>query len=64
MRFGGIEYNDESVVKSMSNLNVNTNIPKLSNIWNILEQIESTINDVNDNLTKQDRKALKKLTED
>ena len=48
----------------MSNLNVNTNIPKLSNIWNILEQIESTINDVNDNLTKQDRKALKKLTED
>ena len=64
MRFGGIEYNDESVVKSMSNLNVNTNIPKLSNIWNILEQIESNINDVNDNLTKQDRKALKKLTED
>ena len=64
MRFGGIEYNDESVVKSMSNLNVNTNIPKLSNIWNILEQIESTINDANDNLTKQDRKALKKLTED
>ena len=48
----GIEYNDESLVKSKSNRNVKTTIPELSNISNILEQIEPTINDVNDNLTK------------
>ena len=60
----GIEYNDESLVKSKSNRNVKTTIPELSNISNILEQIEPTINDVNDNLTKQERKALKELQQD
>ena len=63
-RFWGIEYNDESLVKRKSNVNVNTTIPELSNISNILEQIEPTISDVNDNLTKQERKALKELQED
>ena len=48
-----IEYNDKSLVKSKSNINVNTAIPELSNIRNILEQIEPTINDVNDNLTRK-----------
>ena len=62
-RFQGIEYNDESLVKSKSNVNVNTAIPELSNISSILEQIEPAINDVNDNLTKQERKALKELQE-
>ena len=61
--FWGIEYNDESLVKRKSNVNVNTAIPELSNISNILEQIEPTISDVNDNLTKQERKALKELQE-
>ena len=41
-----------------------TTIPELSNISNILEQIEPTINDVNDNLKKQERKALKELQQD
>ena len=54
----GVEYNDKSLVKSKSNINVNTAIPELSNISNILEQIEPTISHVNDNLTKQERKAL------
>ena len=44
--------------------NVNTAIQELSNISNILEQIEPTISNVNDNLTKQERKALKELQED
>ena len=48
-------------MKSKSNKNVNTAIPEVSNISNILEQAEPTINDVNDNLTKQKRKALKEL---
>ena len=60
----GISFNDESLVKSKSNRNVKTTIPELSNISNILEQIEPTINDVNDNLTKQERKALKELQQD
>ena len=63
-RFWGIEYNDETLVKSKSNIKDNTAIPELSNISNKLEQIESTINDVNDNLTKQERTALKELQED
>ena len=63
-RFWGIEYDDESLVKSKPNINVNTAIPELSNILNILEQTEPTINDVNDNLTKQERRALKELQED
>ena len=63
-RFLGIEYNDESLVKSKSKINVNTAIPELSNISNILEQIEPNISNVNDNLTKQVRKALKELEED
>ena len=50
-------------MKSKSNKNVNTAIPEASNISNILEQAEPTINDVNDNLTKQKRKALKELQE-
>ena len=50
-------------MKSKSNKNVNTAIPEVSNISNILEQAEPTINDVNDNLTKQKRKALKELQE-
>ena len=60
-RFWRIEYDDENLVKSKSNINVNTAIPKLSNISNILEQIQPIINHVNDNLTKQERKALKEL---
>ena len=48
----------------MSNINVNTAIPELSNISNILEQIEPIINDVNDNLAKQERRALKERQED
>ena len=56
--------NDESLVKSKSKINVNTAIPELSNISNILEQIEPNISNVNDNLTKQVRKALKELEED
>ena len=58
-KFWGIEYNDESLVKNLSNINVNTTIPELQNISNILEQIKSTINDLNENLTKQKRKELK-----
>ena len=54
----------ENLVKSNSNINVNTAIPELSNISNILEQIEPTINDVNDNLAKQEHRALKELQED
>ena len=42
-RFWGIEYNDESLVKSKSNIIVNTAIPDLSNISNILEQIEQPL---------------------
>ena len=38
-RFSGIEYDDESLVKSKSNTNVNTAIPELPNIPKILEQI-------------------------
>ena len=68
-RFCGVHYNDEILVKSKSNINVNTAIPELSNISNILEQtiyntIEPTINNVNDDLTKEERKALKELQED
>ena len=59
-----MKYNDEILGKGKSNINVNTAIPELSNISNILEQIEPTISDVNDNLTKQERKALKELQED
>ena len=51
-RFWGIEYLDESLIKSESNININTPIPELSNISNIIEQIKPTIDDVNDNLTK------------
>ena len=40
----------------------NTAIPELSNISNILEQIEPTINDVNNNLTKQEHITLKETT--
>ena len=36
---------------------MNTTIPELSNIANILEQTEPTINDVNDHLKKQEHKA-------
>ena len=64
-RFWGVEYDDESLVKSKSNINFNTAIPELSNILNILEKIEPTINDVNDSLIKQERRALtKELQED
>ena len=64
-RFWGVECDDESLVKSKSNINFNTAIPELSNILNILEQIEPTINDVNDSLIKQERRALtKELQED
>ena len=41
-----------------------TAIPELSNISNTLGQIELTINNVNDNLTKQERRALKESQED
>ena len=63
-RFWGIEYGDERLVKSKSNINVDSAIPELSNISNILEQVEPTINDVNDNLTKKVRRALQELQED
>ena len=63
-RFWGIEYGDERLAKSKSNINVNSPIPELSNISNILEQVEPTINDVNDNLTKKVRRALKELQDD
>ena len=43
---------------------MNTTIAELSNIPNILEQIEPSIKNVNDNLTKQERKGLKELHED
>ena len=43
---------------------MNTTIAELSNIPNILEQIEPSINNVNDNLTKQERKGLEELQED
>ena len=56
-----VKYNDEILGKGKSNINVNTAIPELSNISNILEQVEPTISYVNDNLTKQERKALKQL---
>ena len=66
-----VEKNIENVNKKwdtkilgMSNINVNTAIQQLSNISNILEQIEPIISNVNDNLTKQERKALKELQED
>ena len=59
-----IEYDDESLVKSKSNINVDTAITELSNISNKLDQIEPTINDVNDNLAKQELNALKELQED
>ena len=49
-KFWGIEYNDESLVKIKPNINVNTAIQALSDISNILEQIEPTISNVNDNL--------------
>ena len=52
------------MIKSESNINVNTAIPELSNISNIIEQIKPTIDDVNHNLTKQECKALKELQED
>ena len=58
-RFWGIEYNDESLVKRKSKIFQNYQI-----FQNILEQIEPTMSDVNDNLTKQERKALKELQED
>ena len=51
-RFWGIEYGDERLVKRKSNININSAIPDLSNISNILEQVEPTINNLNDNLTK------------
>ena len=54
--FGGMEYHDESLINSKSNINVNAAIPELSNISSILGQIEPTINDVNENLTKQNVK--------
>ena len=63
-RFWRIQYNDESLVKKRSNVNVNTAILELSNISNILEQKEPTINDARNNLTKQERKELKEVLED
>ena len=61
--FWGMEYHDESLINSKSNINVNAAIPELSSISSILGQIEPTINDVNENLTKQERIALKELQE-
>ena len=63
-RFWGIEYGDERLAKSKSNINVNSPIPELPNISNILEQVQPTIDAVNDNLTKKVRKALKELQDD
>ena len=51
-------------MKNKSNINVNTAVPELSNISNILEQIEPTINVADTNLTKQERKALEELQKD
>ena len=63
-RFWGIEYGDERLVKSKSNINVDSAIPELSNISNILEQVEPTIDAVNDNLTKKVHRALQELQDD
>ena len=54
-----MDYIEESLVICKSNINVNTSIPVLSNVSNILEKIEPTINNANDNLTKPEHKALK-----
>ena len=54
----------ESSVKNKSNINANTAVPELSNISNILEQIEPTIIVADTNLTKQERKALEELQKD
>ena len=54
----------ESPVKNKSNINANTAVPELSNISNILEQIEPTIIVADTNLTKQERKALEELQKD
>ena len=54
----------ESSVKNKSNINTNTAVPELSNISNILEQIEPTIIVADTNLTKQERKALEELQKD
>ena len=50
-------------LKKKSNINVNAAIPELSNISNKLEETEPTIKDVNDHLSKQERKSLKELQE-
>ena len=47
--------------KNKSNIEVNTAIQELSIILNILTQVEPTIRD--ENLTKQESKALKQLQE-
>ena len=60
-RFWGNEYGDERLAKSKSNINVNSPIPELSNK---LEQVEPTIDAVNDNFTKKVRRALKELQDD
>ena len=59
-----IEYDDKNLVKKKSKLNVNTAVPELTNIAMILEQIEPSVKNSNDNLTKQERKALAELQED
>ena len=48
---------------SMSNKDINTALPELSIISNMLEQIQPTIDDANGNFTKQELEALKKLRE-
>ena len=51
-------------MKNNSDINVDTAVPELSNISNVLEQIEPIINVVDEDLTKQERKALKGLQKD
>ena len=50
-------------MKNNSNLNVNTRTPELSNISNKVEQNEPAINILVENITKQERKTLKRLHE-
>ena len=50
-------------MKNNSNLNVNTRTPELSNVSNKVEQKEPAINILVENITKQERKTLKRLLE-
>lgn len=50
-------------MKNNSNLNVNTRTPELSSVSNKVEQKEPAINILVKNITKQERKTIKRLHE-